>query len=58
VRGDEGRVICIELVGGSSFALAATNWFSCIDDTWRLIHHQASPTAMPQSAPQRSERVN
>ena len=27
VRGDEGRVICVELIGGNALALAATNWF-------------------------------
>jgi ketosteroid isomerase-like protein len=45
VRGDEGRVICIELVRGSAFALAATNWFRRVDGAWRMIHHQASPIA-------------
>jgi hypothetical protein len=43
--GDDGRVFCVELVGG--VALAATNWFKRINGAWRLIHHQASPIAAP-----------
>jgi len=45
VRGDEGRVICVELIGGNALALAATNWFRRVDGAWRMIHHQASPIA-------------
>ena len=45
VRGDEGRVICVELIGGNALALAATNWFRRVDSAWRMIHHQASPIA-------------
>jgi ketosteroid isomerase-like protein len=45
VRGDEGRVICVELIGGNTLALAATNWFRRVDGAWRMIHHQASPIA-------------
>jgi ketosteroid isomerase-like protein len=40
VSGEEGRVFCIEIVGGAR--LAATNWFRFIDGNWRMIHHQAS----------------
>jgi len=40
IAGSEGRVLCVELVGGA--ALAATNWFRRIDGAWRMIHHQAS----------------
>lgn len=43
ITGDDGRVFCIELIGG--MALAATNWFRRIDGGWRMIHHQASPIA-------------
>jgi hypothetical protein len=43
--GDDGRVFCVEIVGG--MALAATNWFKRINGAWRLIHHQASPIAAP-----------
>lgn len=43
VNGDEGRVLCIEIVG--SAALAASNHFRRIDGVWRLIHHQASAIA-------------
>jgi hypothetical protein len=43
ISGDDGRVFCIEIVGG--MALAATNWFKRIDGAWRLVHHQASPIA-------------
>jgi ketosteroid isomerase-like protein len=49
VFGDEGRVICIELIGGTAHALAATNWFRRIGSAWRMIHHQASPIAMTAS---------
>jgi ketosteroid isomerase-like protein len=43
VSENDGRVFCVEIVGG--MALAATNWFKRIDGTWRLVHHQASPLA-------------
>lgn len=43
ISGDDGRVFCVEIVGG--MALAATNWFRRVDGTWRMIHHQASPIA-------------
>jgi ketosteroid isomerase-like protein len=43
VDGDQGRVICIELVEGAP--LAATNHFKRIDGAWRLVHHQSSPIA-------------
>jgi ketosteroid isomerase-like protein len=39
----EGRVVCIEIVGG--LALAATNWFRRVGGAWRMVHHQASPVA-------------
>ena len=44
VSGDEGRVLCIEIVAGA-LALAATNWFRRMGGSWRLIHHHASPIA-------------
>jgi ketosteroid isomerase-like protein len=43
VAGDDGRVICIELIDGSP--LAASNHFKRIDGVWRLVHHQSSPIA-------------
>ena len=46
VLGDEGRVICVELIGRTAVALAATNWFRRISGAWRMIHHQASPIAV------------
>ncbi|HML06777.1 MAG TPA: nuclear transport factor 2 family protein [Xanthobacteraceae bacterium] len=54
VRGDEGRVICLELIGGDALALAATNWFRRVNEAWRMIHHQASPIAatLEVTAPQ------
>jgi len=54
VFGDEGRVICVELIGGTAHALAATNWFRRVDGAWRMIHHQASPIAATaaETAPQ------
>src|ERR1700721_1037513 len=44
VTGDEGRVLCIEIVEGA--ALAATNFYRRIGGAWRMVHHQASPIAM------------
>ena len=41
--GDDGRIVCIELVGGAR--LVATNWFRRVDSQWLLVHHQASPLA-------------
>ena len=40
VAGDEGRVLCIEVIG--TMAFAASNWFRRIDGTWRMIHHHAA----------------
>jgi len=40
VAGDHGRVLCVELIG--TMALAASNHFRRIGDTWRLVHHQSS----------------
>ncbi len=48
VSAEEGRVLCVEIVGDA--ALAATNWFRLIDGRWRLLHHQASPLAPPPPA--------
>lgn len=58
---DEGRVICLELIGDGAHALAATNWFRRVGGVWRMIHHQASPIAVTASepAPQpRARRLN
>jgi SnoaL-like domain len=41
VTGDDGRVLCIEMVG--PLALAASNHFRRIGAAWRLVHHPASP---------------
>jgi hypothetical protein len=43
VAGGEGRVLCIEAVGGH--LLQAANHFRLIDGAWRLVHHQSSPIA-------------
>lgn len=53
---DDGRVHCVEFVGG--MALAATNWFRRFGADWRMVHHQASPIAAlaapePPAAPSR-----
>lgn len=48
VEGDDGRVFCVEEVGGG--LLLAANWFRLIDGAWRLLHHQASPLAPAPSA--------
>ena len=61
VTGDEGRVLCIEIVGGTAL-LAATNSFRRVGGTWRMVHHQASPIAMPaeesEQSPPRGQRLN
>jgi ketosteroid isomerase-like protein len=44
VAGNEGRVLCVEVIGAMAFA--ASNWFRRIDGTWRMIHHHASPIAL------------
>ncbi len=44
VTGDEGRVLCIEIVEGA--ALAATNFYRRVGGEWRMVHHQASPIAL------------
>jgi hypothetical protein len=41
ITGDEGRVLCIEMIG--PLALAASNHFRRVGGMWRLVHHQASP---------------
>jgi len=46
LEGDDGRVFCVENVGGA--LLLATNWFRRIGDSWRMLHHQASPLAVEQ----------
>lgn len=55
VAGDEGRVLCLEVVGNAT--LAATNQFRRIDGVWRMTHHQASlvaeGVAKPASEPSR-----
>src|SRR5690348_15548744 len=61
VTGDEGRVLCIEIVEGTAL-LAATNCFRRVGGAWRMTHHQASPIAMPieesEPPPPRGARLN
>ena len=60
VTGDEGRVLCIEIVEGAAL-LAATNFFRRVGGGWRMVHHQASPIAMPAEdgeRPPRGQRLN
>jgi len=62
VTGDEGRVVCIEIIEDTAL-LAATNCWRRVDGTWRMTHHQASPIAMPaeeESEPSRprGQRLN
>ncbi|BGE86751.1 MULTISPECIES: nuclear transport factor 2 family protein [Methylosinus] len=54
IAGAEGRVICVEVVGGA--ALVATNWFRFAGGAWRLVHHQASPLAIGAPEPPPQER--
>ncbi|MGJ0395727.1 MAG: nuclear transport factor 2 family protein [Methylocystis sp.] len=51
IEGADGRVFCIEEVGGG--LLLATNWFRWSGERWRLVHHQAGPLAMAPSSPRR-----
>ena len=53
VMGEWARVLCRESVAGAG--LAATNLFVRTADGWRLVHHQASPLAIPMA---RRERMN
>jgi ketosteroid isomerase-like protein len=61
VAGDEGRVLCIEIVEGTAL-LAATNGWRRVGGAWRMTHHQASPIAMPvedsEPSPPRGQRLN
>jgi ketosteroid isomerase-like protein len=58
VTGDEGRVLCIEIVEGA--ALAATNFYRRVGGEWRLVHHQASSIALgdEEDEPPPSNRLN
>ena len=59
VLGDDGRVLCVEMVGGA--ALAATNCYRRVEGAWRMVHHQASPIAAPpdeNERPLRGRRLN
>jgi uncharacterized protein (TIGR02246 family) len=60
VTGEEGRVVCIEIVEGTAL-LAATNFYRRIDGAWRMVHHQASPIAVAVEegeSPPRGQRLN
>ena len=50
VMGDDGRVLCVEIVEGA--ALAATNCYRRVDGAWRMVHHQASPIAAAAEEPE------
>ncbi len=54
IEGVDGRVFCIEEVGGG--LLLATNWFRAVKGKWRLLHHQASPLAVAPTAPSRGPK--
>jgi len=60
VTGDEGRVVCIEIVEGTAL-LAATNFYRRVGGAWRMVHHQASPIAVAVEegeTPPRGQRLN
>ena len=61
LAGDEGRVVCIEIVEGTAL-LAATNFYRRIGGAWRMVHHQASPIAVAvdesEPSPPRGQRLN
>ncbi len=54
ISGNEGRVLCIEVLGQMAFA--ASNWFRRIDGVWRMIHHHASPIALTPVGGEDEER--
>jgi uncharacterized protein (TIGR02246 family) len=59
VAGGEARVLCVEIVEGA--ALAATNCYRRVDGAWRMVHHQASPIAVPvedSEPPPERQRLN
>lgn len=47
IDGDQGRVLCIEVV--DSAPLATSNHFKRIAGAWRMVHHQSSPIAQYSS---------
>ena len=49
VQGDAGFVICFEQIG--EHVLVATNVFVRRGSMWRMVHHQAGPTAVETEAP-------
>ncbi|HUI22028.1 MAG TPA: nuclear transport factor 2 family protein [Methylocella sp.] len=53
ITGDEGRVLCVEMIG--PLALAASNHFRRIGEMWRLVHHQSSPIARAEGHASRDE---
>jgi len=61
LTGDEGRVVCIEIVEGTAL-LAATNFYRRIGGAWRMVHHQASPIAVAvdesEPSPPSGQRLN
>jgi len=56
IFGESALVICREGVEGQPAVLVATNVFVREDSAWRMVHHQAGPTApaAPPPAPNRS----
>jgi ketosteroid isomerase-like protein len=61
ITGDEGRVVCVEIIEGTAL-LAATNCWRRVGGGWRMVHHHASPIAMPaeesEPTPPRGQRLN
>jgi ketosteroid isomerase-like protein len=55
VTGDEGRVLCVEIVEGTAL-LAATNVYRRVGGSWHMVHHQASPIAVPMEQGEPSPR--
>lgn len=43
VSGQNGRVLCVELIGSAAFA--ASNHFKHVNGLWQLVHHHSSPIA-------------
>ncbi|MGB1548223.1 MAG: nuclear transport factor 2 family protein [Alphaproteobacteria bacterium] len=53
-HGGAAVVLCEEIIGETH--LAATNIFVLEADSWRLVHHQASPMARPAAQEPTSSR--
>jgi hypothetical protein len=42
--GETAFVVCLEMIPGA--ILVATNVFTKVRDTWKMVHHHASPVPL------------